>query len=37
VTFSQRFRFEVFLARQVDEEPQQETLEASGLVFKWSF
>jgi hypothetical protein len=37
LTVSERFRFEMFLARQVDRQPAVETLDAAGLVFKWYF
>lgn len=37
LTVSERFRFEMFLAQQVDRKPADETLNAAGLVFKWYF
>jgi len=37
LTLGEHFRFEMFLAQQVDSKPEDETLYASGLVFKWYY
>jgi hypothetical protein len=37
VTMTQRFRFELYVARQVDTQPQHSALNAVGLVLKWYF
>ena len=37
VTATDRFRYEVYLARQVDRLPERKNLDALGLVLKWYF
>lgn len=37
LTLGEHFRFELFLAQQVDSKPADETLNAAGLVFKWYY
>jgi hypothetical protein len=37
VTVNEHFRYEIYLARQVDRLPEQETLDAIGLVAKWYY
>jgi len=37
VTVNEHFRYEIYLARQVDRLPAKETLNALGFVAKWYF
>ena len=37
VTATDRFRYELYLARQVDRLPDQKKLDALGVVLKWYF
>ena len=37
ITVNQHFRFEIYVARQNDRRPSEETLDALGLVAKWYF
>ena len=37
VTMSQRFRYEVYVARQADRVPDEKDLDALGVVLKWYF
>jgi hypothetical protein len=34
---SERFRYEAYVARQVDRVPDEKDLEALGVVLKWYF
>jgi hypothetical protein len=37
VTATDRFRYEIYLARQVDRRPEPRNLDALGIVLKWYF
>ena len=37
ITVNKHFRYEIYVARQNDRRPSEETLNALGLVAKWYF